>query len=207
MRIAAISLPCSLLAPQTHLIAHDINPHPTRRVLVDLPLKPRLNRLHHRLVPITAHEADSHTLGAEATGTSHTMQVRVSGLSERIGVRAARVGGGVRHVVVDGDVDALNVDAAAEDVGTDADAVLEVLEVLVALDAVIRRALAMPPPRTFRIVVVTTALGDDLPLVLAHTAVHRRSRKVALQQQLHQLVGAHRTLDEDDDLIVCQLVQ
>lgn len=46
----------------------------------------------------------------------------------RVGVR--------REVVVDGEVDALNVDATAEDIGGDTDAGVEVLELFVALDTV-----------------------------------------------------------------------
>ena len=40
------------------------------------------------------------------------------------------------HVVVDGEVDAFDVDAAAEDVGGDADALVELLEFLVPFDAI-----------------------------------------------------------------------
>lgn len=40
----------------------------------------------------------------------------------------------VGHVVVDGDVDALDVDTTAKDVGGDTDSRLELLELLVALD-------------------------------------------------------------------------
>ncbi len=65
------------------------------------------------------------------------MEVSVGGLGEGVLVAGARVLRRVGHVVVNGDVDALDVDAAAEDVGADADAVDEVLEVGVALDAVI----------------------------------------------------------------------
>ena len=39
-----------------------------------------------------------------------------------------------RKIVVDGQVDAFNVDAAAKDVGGDADAFVELFEFLVALD-------------------------------------------------------------------------
>jgi hypothetical protein len=56
-----------------------------------------------------------------------------------------RIGVG-REVVVDGKVDALNVDATAKDVGGDADALVKVLELLVALDA--GGLLATSSPRT-----------------------------------------------------------
>ena len=44
-----------------------------------------------------------------------------------------RVGIG-RHVVVDGQVDTLNVDTTAENVGGDTDTLVELLELLVAFD-------------------------------------------------------------------------
>lgn len=63
------------------------------------------------------------------------MEIRVRSLRKTILIVAARVESRVGHVVVDGDVDTFDVDAAAEDVGADADAVDEVFEVGVAFDA------------------------------------------------------------------------
>lgn len=71
------------------------------------------------LVFLLAHKGDGETLGTETTGTTHAVQVRV---------------GITGHVVVDGQVDTLNVDTTSEDVGGNADALVEVLELLVALD-------------------------------------------------------------------------
>ncbi len=127
----------SLPSPQNvTLITHNIDPLTSHRVLFNLLLEPCLNRLQHRLIPLTTHETDRHTLRAETPCAAHAVQVRVGGLCQAVLVGAAGVGGRVGHVVVDGDVDALDIDAAAEDVGADADAVLEVLELGVALDAV-----------------------------------------------------------------------
>lgn len=47
----------------------------------------------------------------------------------------------------------------------------------------------------------------NVPLLLADTRVHSRSREVALNQQLCELVRTHGALDEDDDLIVRQGVE
>ena len=117
-------------------LTHDVNPDTPWRVLLNLLIEPRLNRLDNRLIPLTAHKAHRQTLGSEPACTTHTVQVSVGRLLEGGLVRAAGISRRVRHIVVDGDVDTLNVDAAAEDVGADADTVLEVLEVLVALNAV-----------------------------------------------------------------------
>ena len=65
------------------------------------------------------------------------MQISIGGLGESVFVARAGVDGRIGHVVVDGDVDALDVDAAAEHVGADADSGDEVFEVGVAFDTVI----------------------------------------------------------------------
>ena len=57
-------------------------------------------------------EGDGEALGAEAPGAADAVQVLV---------------GLVREVVVDDDVDALDVDAAAEEVGRHQDALVELL--------------------------------------------------------------------------------
>jgi hypothetical protein len=76
--------------------------------------------VEHLLVCVAGDKRDGEAFGAESAGTTDAMQV----------------GEGIRgQIVVDGKVDALNVDAAAEDVGGDTDARAETLELLVALDA------------------------------------------------------------------------
>jgi hypothetical protein len=82
-------------------------------------LETLLNGREHSLVLSAAHKGDAETLGSEAAGTTDTMQVRV-----RL----------VGHIVVDRNVDALNVNTAAENVSRDTDTGLELFELLVTLD-------------------------------------------------------------------------
>lgn len=81
------------------------------------------NSLQDLLVVIAADKGDGETLGTETASTTDTVQVRV---------------GVTRHVVVDGQVDALNVDTTTEDIGGNADPLVELLELLVAADTVRR---------------------------------------------------------------------
>jgi hypothetical protein len=82
-------------------------------------LEALLNRLEDGLVIGAAHERDTETLGSETTGTTHAVEVGI---------------GLVGHVVVDGHVDALDIDTTTEDVSGDTDTRLELFELLVALD-------------------------------------------------------------------------
>ena len=66
-------------------------------------------------------EGNGQTLGTEAASTSDTMEVGV------------RVSG---KIVVDREIDSLNVDTTAKDIGSDADALVEVLEFLVTANAI-----------------------------------------------------------------------
>ena len=84
-------------------------------------LKPFFNLLQHALIVFAADERDAETLGAETTSTPHAMQVRVCI---------------AREIVVYGEVDTLDVNTTAEDVGGDANALVELLEFFVAFDAV-----------------------------------------------------------------------
>lgn len=88
-------------------------------------VKPLLDLLENVVVLGTADEGDAEALGTEAAGTTNTMKVGIG-----IG----------RKIVVDGKVDFLDIDAAAEDVGSNADTLVEVFELFVALDAVIELA-------------------------------------------------------------------
>jgi hypothetical protein len=148
-----------------HLLGHvalDVN---TRLgVLGQLDAEPLLNLLKDLLVLLRADEADCHTLGTETTGTTDTVEVAVG------------IGG---QVVVDGQVDTLNVDTTTEDVSGDADTLLEVLELLVALDT----------------------------LLLADTGVHGDGGEVALAEELVELSASEGRLDKDDDLVVLKLVK
>ena len=82
-------------------------------------LEPLLDHLENLLIRFTAHEADTQTLRTEATSTSNTMQVAV---------------GIAGQVVVDGKVDALDIDTTPEDVSCNTDTLVEVFELLVTLD-------------------------------------------------------------------------
>jgi len=107
----------------------------TLGILIDLLLKAGLDGLEHLLVSLSANEANRNTLGTESAGTPNAMQICVSGLWEGIDFSDALLGRRIGHIVVDGDVDALDIYATTEDIGADANAVLEVLEVGVAFDA------------------------------------------------------------------------
>lgn len=79
-----------------------------------------LDAVQHFLILICADEADGNALGAETSGTTDTVKIAVCICWQ---------------VVVDSEVDSLNVNATTEDVGGDTDALLELLELLVTLDA------------------------------------------------------------------------
>ena len=80
----------------------------------------------------------------------------------------------VREVVVDDDVHSLDVNAAAKEVGRDEDALVEILELLEACEA----------------------------LFLLEAGVDADGREVAVLQQLGQLGGSLQLGHEDDDLCV-----
>merc|ERR1712154_757677 len=92
------------------------------RELRDRDLETRLHVLENLGILVSRGERDRKALGAETASTANTVEVSV---------------GRVGHVIVDDDVDALDVDASAPDVGGDQDAVLEILERLVHLDALL----------------------------------------------------------------------
>lgn len=85
-----------------------------------LDLETLLDRLENRLVVRAADEGDTQTLGSETTGTTDTVQVRI---------------GLIRHVVVDGNVDALNIDTTSKNIRGHADTRLELLELFVSLNS------------------------------------------------------------------------
>jgi len=100
--------------------------------LLDLDLEALLDLVEGREVLLATDEGDGEALGAEATCATDSVE---------IGVRV------LGHVVVEDDIDSLDVDTAAEDISGDKDAVLEVLEVSVALDALLLRKAAMDGDR------------------------------------------------------------
>lgn len=82
-------------------------------------LEPLLNLLEHFLILLAADKRDTETLGTETSRATDTVKVRICV---------------AREIVVDGQVDALNVNTAAENVGCHTDALIELLEFLVTLD-------------------------------------------------------------------------
>ena len=81
-----------------------------------------LDILQHLLILLAADERNRQTLRSEPTSTSDAVQIRV-----RIG----------RQIVIDGQVDPFDVDTTTEDVGCDADPLVELFEFLVAFDTMI----------------------------------------------------------------------
>lgn len=79
------------------------------------------NSLQHLLVVIAADEGDRQALGTETTSTTDTVQVGV---------------GIARHIIVDSQVDTFNIDTTTEDISGNADALVELLELLVATDTI-----------------------------------------------------------------------
>lgn len=161
--------------------------HVRRRVdaalweLGDLILEALFDGLDDRLVIWVADERESETLGSETTGTTDTVEVRV-----RL----------VRHVVIDGDVNALNIDTTAEDVSRDTDTGLELLELLVALDA----ALLLDAEHQ---------LWNEynLPLFLTDTRMHCGAREVALAEEPVKLGATRSRAHENDDLVELQAIK
>lgn len=141
-----------------------------------------LDLLEDFLVILVADEGDGQTLGTETTGTANTVEVG-------IGIRG--------EIVVDGQVDTLDIDTTAEDVGGDTDTLVELLELLVALDTVGKLAICHSDSGT----------GINIPLFLADTGVDSDTGEVALAEQLVKLVGALGALDEDDDLVELKVVE
>ena len=84
-------------------------------------LEALLNLLENLLVLIVADEGDGQTFGTETASTTDTV----------------KVGAGIAgQIVVNGQVDTLDIDTTAEDVGGHTDSLLELLELLVTSDSV-----------------------------------------------------------------------
>ena len=108
-----------------------------------------------------------------------------------------KVGIGITgKVIVDGKVDTLDIDTTAEDVGSDTDTLLEVLECLVALDT----ALTVSGGNTKNIVF-------SLPLLLTDTGVHCNRREVAVLQKFIKFGSSESALNEDDGLVELKLIE
>jgi hypothetical protein len=88
-------------------------------ILWNLGFESLLDLLEYILIRFVADERDAESLGTESPGTADTVEVGIG------------VG---RQVVVDGEIDAFNINAAPEYVGGNADALVELFELLVAFD-------------------------------------------------------------------------
>ena len=82
--------------------------------------KALLDRFQDFLIPIAADEGDTQTLGSESSSTTNAVQVAVCICGK---------------VIIDGEVDALNIDTPTENIGGDADTLVEFFEFFVPLDA------------------------------------------------------------------------
>lgn len=101
----------------------------------------------------------------------------------------------VRHIVVDGYVDALDIDTTTENVGGDTDTGLELLEFLVTLDT------------TYCQLLSNHKTTMNIPFFLTNSGVDCSAGEVALAEKLVKLCAAECGTDEDDDLVELQAVQ
>jgi len=92
------------------------------RHLPNIDFEPLLHRAQDLVVLACGGECNRETLGTEAARTTNAMKVRVAVIG---------------HVVIDYDVHTLDVDTTSEKVRGDHDALLELLELLVAGDALV----------------------------------------------------------------------
>jgi len=110
------------------------------------------------LVFLSTHESDSETFGSEATSAAYSVEVSV---------------GVTGHIVVENDVDFLDINSTAENLSGNKNAMLEFLEPVVDLDA----------------------------LLLSEVTVHGLGREGLLVKNLSQLDGVRNSLNKDDDLV------
>jgi len=127
-------------------------------------LETALNLGQYLLILLAGDERDGNTLGTETTGTAHAVE-------ELVGV--------IGEVVVDDDVDTLNVNTTAEQIGRYENSGVEVLEGLV--------------------------LGNTL--VLLHAGMDADGGEVALGEEAVELVGAGNLGNEDDNLVELQNIE
>jgi len=126
--------------------------------LLDAHLESALDLLKDFRVVLSTHKTDGETLGTESTSSSDSMQV---------GIRV------LRHVVVEHDVDSLDIDTSAKQVGGHEDSSLKVFELAVPFES----------------------------LLLVHTPVDVDGWEVLVLEELVEGNASLDTLDEDDDLV------
>lgn len=151
-------------------------------VLGKCDLEPFLNVLENLFILLAADKRNRQPLGTETTSTADTVQV---------GVRIRR------HVVVNGKVDTFNIDTTSENIGSDTDTLVELLELLVTFNTRLRSA-------SLSFVLCSRHYS---PLLLANARVHRNTGELTLAQELVQLVRTNCALDEDDNLVELEAVQ
>lgn len=104
------------------------------------------------------------------------------------------------QIVIDSQVDLLNIDTTTEDISGNADALVEVLELLVALDT-----------GELLVSVSCDCSRKYIPLLLTDTRVDRNTGEVAFTEKSIELGSTRGVAHEDDDLVelegVEQLVQ
>ena len=81
---------------------------------------PGLHLIEDFRIRLRRHESECQTLGSETTSTTDAMQIGI---------------GILRNVVIDDDVNTLDIDTTAEEIGGNEDALAEILEHLVTFDA------------------------------------------------------------------------
>merc|ERR1711865_1091858 len=135
-----------------------------RETMLSSARQPILDNLQHGVIFFCGYKTEGQTLGSKAASTTDTMQVRVTI---------------IWHVVVDYNVDTLNVDTTAEQVGADHDTLLKLLELLVAVDA----------------------------LLLLETRVDGEGWEAALHEQLVKCSGTLDRLHKNDDLVELQGIE
>lgn len=82
-------------------------------------LEPLLYWLQYILISVAADEWDTQTLCAKSASTPNPMKIWI---------------GIAWQIVIDGEINAFNVDSSAKDVGSNTDTLVEFLEFLVAFD-------------------------------------------------------------------------
>ena len=100
-------------------------------------------------------------------------------------------------VIVNGQVDAFDIDTTTKDICSNANALIEFFKFLVTLDTVLCLSVTRSGP-------LLKYCG--LPFLLADPGVDRNGWKVTLAKKLVQLSCSEGAFDKDDDLIELKLV-
>lgn len=140
--------------------------------------------LEHLLILIAADKGDAQPFGSKSSRTTDPVKVRV-------GIR--------RKIVIDGKVDAFNIDPTTKDVSGNADALVELFEFFISFDTV--EVISKDGIEKYIPFFIL------LPLFLTDTRMHGNAGKVAFTEKLIEFSGPQSTLDEYDDLIELKSVE